>query len=173
MSRELAISTTAAADPRPADLVIELRLETRNECNTRRDWRERYGRSSVNRPAVSRAIVAELGGDGWMILTAADRALARKNRAVGAAWDRRRIEQTALAAHLLPCTVTVTRIAPKSIARHDGITSALKAIVDGTADGLGIDDDDPRVTWQYAQEKSAAGLYAIRVSIRKAITDGQ
>ena len=65
---------------------------------------------------------------------------------------------------VLPCIVRLTRSAPSSgLDPHDGLPAALKAIVDGVADALGIDDRDPRVRWEYAQER---GPYAVRVEVR-------
>ena len=63
---------------------------------------------------------------------------------------------TALAlcpAYPLPCIVTLTRVAPRSLDAHDNLRSALKFAVDGIADKLGIKDNDPRVEWRYAQAK--------------------
>jgi hypothetical protein len=35
----------------------------------------------------------------------------------------------------------------------DGIARSLKAVRDGVADALGVDDGDPRVTWLTTQER--------------------
>lgn len=61
----------------------------------------------------------------------------------------------------LPCTVKLTRIGLK-ILDGDNLQGGLKALRDGIADRLGVDDADPRVTWEYAQER---GEYAVRVEI--------
>ena len=62
----------------------------------------------------------------------------------------------------LPCTVTLTRIAPRKL-DGDNLQAAFKAFRDGVADGLGIKSDaDPRVTWVYKQE---TGDVAVRVTI--------
>ena len=37
----------------------------------------------------------------------------------------------------------------------DNLSSALKAIRDGIADALHMDDGDPRLTWTYGQQKAA------------------
>lgn len=58
-----------------------------------------------------------------------------------------------------PIVVLVTRVAPgKGLARHDALPGALKPVIDGVADGLGLDpnglhDDDPRITWQHDQRR--------------------
>ena len=61
----------------------------------------------------------------------------------------------------LPCTVKLTRIGLKTL-DGDNLQGGLKALRDGIADRLGVDDADPRVTWEYAQER---GEYAVRVEI--------
>lgn len=48
----------------------------------------------------------------------------------------------------------------------DNLRSALKACRDGVADALGLDDGDPRVTWEYAQAKGKGGT--LRVQIERA-----
>jgi hypothetical protein len=67
----------------------------------------------------------------------------------------------------LPVIVTVTRLAPSGgLDPHDGLGAALKGVIDGTADALGLKNDrDPRVTWQLAQERGPRGYYGVRVRI--------
>lgn len=64
----------------------------------------------------------------------------------------------------LPCTVTITRIAPKQL-DSDNLQSGAKALRDGIADRLGVNDNDPRVTWVYAQERGEPREYAVRIEI--------
>lgn len=52
-------------------------------------------------------------------------------------------------------TITLVRIGPGTL-DDDNLSGACKAVRDGVADALGIDDDDPRVRWRYAQRKSRA-----------------
>lgn len=66
---------------------------------------------------------------------------------------------------MLPCTVTLTRIAPRSIDQHDNLRAGCKSAVDAIADLLNVDDADARVTWVYAQRKGAPHSYALEVSI--------
>jgi hypothetical protein len=67
-------------------------------------------------------------------------------------------------------TITLTRISPGRVS-DEAIAATLKAVRDGVADWLGIDDDDPRLTWIYRQEKGAAkrkgkpAEYAVRVEV--------
>jgi hypothetical protein len=65
-----------------------------------------------------------------------------------------------------PCTVTLTRIAPRRL-DDDNLRGALKAVRDGVADALGVDDRDPSVSWDYAQARGAPKAYAVVVCIRK------
>jgi hypothetical protein len=66
--------------------------------------------------------------------------------------------------HPLPCVVTLTRIAPR-ILDDDNLASGFKAIRDGVADRLGVDDRDPRVQWRYAQRPGKPKQYAALVRI--------
>lgn len=52
----------------------------------------------------------------------------------------------------LPATVRLVRLSPSAL-DDDNLRGALKAVRDGVADRLGVDDRDPRVTWEYAQER--------------------
>lgn len=66
-----------------------------------------------------------------------------------------------------PLTVTITRLAPSGgLDPHDGLGAALKGVIDGIADGLGLTNDrDPRVTWVLGQRRSAKGVYAVEVTV--------
>jgi len=69
--------------------------------------------------------------------------------------------------YVLPVVVTVTRVAPsRGLDPHDGLGAALKGIIDGVADGLGLSDDrDSRVAWRLEQRR---GQYAVEVRIESA-----
>lgn len=69
------------------------------------------------------------------------------------------------AAGILPCTVTLVRVAPSNGLDGDNLQGALKACRDGVADWLGVDDRDPAVTWQYRQRRSKAGEWVVEVHI--------
>lgn len=66
-----------------------------------------------------------------------------------------------------PLTVRVTRVAPSGgLDPHDGLGPALKGVIDGIADGLGLKNDrDERVTWVLAQRRGAPRVYAVEVAI--------
>ena len=57
--------------------------------------------------------------------------------------------------------IRLTRIGPRAL-DGDNLQGALKAIRDGVADALKIDDGDPRLSWVYAQER---GDYGVRVEV--------
>ena len=62
----------------------------------------------------------------------------------------------------LPVSVTLTRCSVREL-DDDNLRSALKAVRDGVADWLGVDDRDPRVTWAYGQEKSKTAHVRVEV----------
>lgn len=66
--------------------------------------------------------------------------------------------------HVPPLIVTITRLSAREL-DSDNLASSQKAVRDGVADALGIDDRDPRVTWIYAQEKAKG--YAVRITISR------
>lgn len=61
-------------------------------------------------------------------------------------------------------TVTLTRIG-KKLLDDDNLRGACKSVRDGVADFLGVDDADPRVTWEYGQLKGKE--YAVRIEIKE------
>jgi hypothetical protein len=63
-----------------------------------------------------------------------------------------------------PVTVKLTRLAPRKLDAGDNLNSFAKSIRDQIAKWLGVNDgDETRVTWEYAQEKSAD--YGVRMEI--------
>lgn len=75
-----------------------------------------------------------------------------------------RMAAMAVPKHSLPCVVTITRIAPRTL-DTDNNASAAKALRDGIADRLGVKDNDPRVTWRYDQRRGKPREYAVEVKI--------
>lgn len=75
-----------------------------------------------------------------------------------------RIAALAVRPHPLPRVVTITRIAPRRL-DDDNLVGGAKALRDGIADRLGVDDADPRVMWRYAQERGRRKEYAVRIRI--------
>lgn len=66
----------------------------------------------------------------------------------------------------LPCVVTITRIAPRSL-DSDNLVGSAKATRDGIADWLGVNDKDPLVVWNVRQERGAPKQYGVRVTIEE------
>ena len=50
-------------------------------------------------------------------------------------------------------SIELRRFGPRML-DSDNLAGACKAIRDGIADGIGINDGDPRITWTYTQERS-------------------
>ena len=53
-------------------------------------------------------------------------------------------------------TITLTRFAPRRL-DSDNLQFGFKAVRDGVADWLGIDDGSPRLTWAYADKRGEFG----------------
>lgn len=84
--------------------------------------------------------------------------------------SQRRMAHAIVKAHVgemsvLPAVVTMTRIAPRKIDAHDNLPAAFKSFVDGTADALGIKDNDPRITWKYDQRREGVRQYGVEIRI--------
>ena len=65
---------------------------------------------------------------------------------------------------VLPVTVVLTRIAPRRL-DGDNLQSGFKAVRDGVADWLGVDDGNSLVDWQYVQRSGKAGEYAVEIEV--------
>lgn len=65
----------------------------------------------------------------------------------------------------VPCVVTITRVSPGTL-DDDNLRGSLKAVRDGIADRLGCDDRDPRIVWEYGQERHKG--YGVRIKIEPA-----
>jgi len=62
----------------------------------------------------------------------------------------------------MPGSVTITRVAPRQL-DTDNLAASNKAIRDGIADALGIDDRAD--IWHYAQDKGESKEYGVRIEI--------
>jgi hypothetical protein len=61
--------------------------------------------------------------------------------------------------------VTITRIAPRAL-DDDNLRAGAKSVRDGITDALGLSDDrDPRLRWEYGQEKGKPNEYAVRIVV--------
>ncbi|AKV03178.1 hypothetical protein AKJ09_09841 [Labilithrix luteola] len=97
-----------------------------------------------------------------------------KNAAMARAREDKRRRETTKAVVLavrphppFPVIVTVTRGAPSSgLDEWDGLGAALKRVIDGVADALGLPGDrDPRVEWRKKQRRTPSGVYEVTVEI--------
>ncbi len=59
--------------------------------------------------------------------------------------------------------ITLTRVAPRKL-DDDNLRGALKAVRDGVADALRVEDNTPLIHWEYKQEQ--AKEYAVLVEVR-------
>lgn len=60
--------------------------------------------------------------------------------------------------------ITLTRVAPRRL-DDDNLARSFKAIRDGVADAIGVDDGAERFTWCYAQENGRPKQYAVKIQI--------
>lgn len=58
----------------------------------------------------------------------------------------------------LPCVVRLVRVAPRDL-DSDNLAGGFKAARDQIAEWLCVDDADPRVTWEYGQQRGQPGIY--------------
>ena len=63
-----------------------------------------------------------------------------------------------------PLRITLRRIAPRCL-DSDNLARSMKAVRDGVADALGIDDGDERLTWVYKQAQGAPKQYEVWVDV--------
>lgn len=70
---------------------------------------------------------------------------------------------------IMPCTVTLTRLAPSNGLDSDNLQSSQKGVRDEVAKWLGIDDKSPLVTWNYAQRRDKT--YAVIIEVSSAVEE--
>ena len=98
--------------------------------------------------------------DGWR---------ARQRRAQAHRWlaeNTLRPRLPFLAEPRLPARVLLTRVAKRQL-DDDNLRGAMKAVRDGVAAALGIDDADPRVTWLYDQKAGPPQTYAVEIVVTR------
>ena len=117
--------------------IISLPLRTVSEANAHQHWRARARRTKAQRAATQMLIwVARRGEDPF-----------------GARLDRDGHAE-----------IRLTRVAPRGL-DSDNLAGALKAVRDGVADALGVNDGDPRITWLYGQRQGGVREYLVEVTI--------
>ena len=65
----------------------------------------------------------------------------------------------------LPCIVTITRHG-RRLMDGDNLQAACKALRDGIADRLAVDDADPRVVWRYEQNVQPEYSVTVHIQVR-------
>lgn len=108
---------------------VRLPLRTVSEANVKEHWAVRRKRTNLQRAMVSTAIS----------MSTADE-------------DMERITSSS------PIMVKITRIGKRRL-DCDNLARSNKAIRDGIADALGIDDGDERIRWHYGQRTSNEGYW--------------
>lgn len=68
----------------------------------------------------------------------------------------------------LPVQVEITRIAARRL-DDDNLSGSAKAIRDGIADALGVNDADPGVAWRYGQRGGGPGQCGVEIRIARAV----
>jgi hypothetical protein len=64
----------------------------------------------------------------------------------------------------IPCTVRLTRISSGTL-DSDNLPASLKSVRDQIAALSGVDDADPRIKWEYAQERINRRQYEVKLEV--------
>ena len=65
-----------------------------------------------------------------------------------------------------PLVIVITRCSPGKL-DSDNLAGACKALRDGVADWLGVDDGSDELTWRYSQER---GAWGVRIQVEERLT---
>jgi len=128
-------------------IVFEVPVRTVSTLNARVHWAQRAKLAKTQRNMVRTCWIAVgQDRDGQLRVNAAQ------------LWAARREQKPRL-------WITLTRLSRRNL-DSDNLAGALKAVRDGVADCLGIDDGSERLTWVVQQEKTPVPNYqAVRVEI--------
>ena len=126
---------------------IVLPIRTRSEANRREHWAAKAKRAKEQRGVAAMLVRRAYNASG-----------ARKPDASGALTLRGKAVLSE------PVTITLTRIAPRKL-DSGNLEASFKAVQDGVADALGIDDGDERLTWVYGQLKGDPKEYEVWVDV--------
>lgn len=132
-----AILAAARGLAAPGAIVVVVPAATVSEPNKRGTWHTKARRVKEHRRVAGLMVRA---------------ALSRVGATPGRGFD---------AAHYL---VRLSRFAPGEL-DDDNLRGALKAVRDGVADALDLDDRSPRITWHYDQARLRAGVYLVLVEL--------
>jgi hypothetical protein len=137
------------------DVVVTLPIRTVSETNQREHWARRHRRRREQRQTVALVLAGALAAEGMT-------APCSREDAPGTRFGVRMVPRAV--------QVTIARLAPSSGLDGDNLVSSLKAVRDGVADALGVDDADDRVTWSYEQRRSKRGSWAVEIRIARRVT---
>lgn len=123
---------------------VELELHTVSEANAREFWRVSAGRHAHQRDVVRRALNEQFGAPPLFSVMVNH-------------WTKPN-----------PIEITLTRLAPGELDPDENLPVSMKYVKDEIAAWFGVDDRDKRLRWRYQQERTAAGIYKIRIEIADA-----
>lgn len=144
------LSRDGASDRR--ELVVTIPLRTVSESNARGHWKVGHRRHREQRLTTRLVLAGALPADGMMPPQSREDASGPRSGVRVVPWSIR---------------VTLTRLAPSSGLDDDNLRGALKYVRDGVADALGVNDRDPRVTWDYDQRRSKPREWAVEIRLTK------
>lgn len=127
-------------------IFVTIPLKTVSEANSHEHWRARQKRAKGQRDAAGLFVLGE----------------SQRRNGYHSSWI---LNGGPEGTRLHNLVVTITRLSARQL-DSDNLASSQKHVRDGVADALGIDDRDPRVRWEYAQEKAKG--FAVRIEIRRA-----
>ncbi len=158
----------------PDAITITLDLETISEGRTFGNRFAAGARAKKQHQACAAAVTQALGGDGFDMKAVEVRRQHASTRAelgnVGPDIDAMLERQARLGKPWLPCTVTLTRIAVRTL-DDDNVATAMKRCRDGIAKALCVDDRHRDIVrYEYAQEvvrakRSVPTTKALRITI--------
>lgn len=102
----------------------------------------------------------------WRARSAATRHERAISRIVLGSRDRDHFARALEREPSLRIDVELVRVAPRLV-DSDNLQGQFKAVRDGVADFLGIDDATPRIVWRYEQERRRPKEYLVEIRIRR------
>lgn len=122
-----------------AMIEVTLPIRTGGGLNDRKHWAIRAKETKRHRSAAHLAVISEMNRTGAPVR-----------------------------GHKGLFVVTVTRHSSGTL-DDDNLQGSLKAIRDGIADAMWIDDGSDRIEWRYAQAKAKRGTYTVTIRIESAL----
>lgn len=114
-------------------VTVEIPMALPSAGNLHEHWRKRHQRIKAQRMSTGLMLRA------WRVVSWAD------------------AHGTALRAGVMRLAVTLTRVSPRKL-DDDNLAFAFKGVRDEVAAYFGVNDNDSRVTWRYAQERGKAAV---------------